>query len=118
MRWILNLLITTLVLWGASKLMPDAIQVGGFWSLLWVALVLSAITFLIQLACFGAMAAGVLFCNAFWIIAGVVIAACAGYFALGLASEWIEGFSITGFWPKVAVAVASDLFSVGDPTDW
>ena len=117
MRWILNLLITALVLWGASKLMPNAVQVGGFWSLLLVALVLSVITFLIQLACVGLMTVGVLFNGVFWVIAGVVIAACAGYFALSLASEWIDGFCITGFWPKVAVAVASDLFSFKSPDD-
>lgn len=115
MRRILNLLITGLILWGASKLFPSVVQAGsiGIIALASILLWLTRIT--LVYICAIIVAVGALYRNLFWVIAGIILVFFTQIIALAILSRFLPGFAVIGFWPKVAIALCYSLLALEAP---
>ena len=107
MRRILNLFITGLILWMASKMAPEQVQIKDFGTLALATVSLWLVTI---------MAGGLIFESCSWAILGLFIMAAAKILALYAIDSWVPGLSIVGFWPKFWIAIACSLFTLSGPS--
>ena len=117
MRRILNLFITGLILWVASKIAPEQVQIKDFGTLVLATILLWLTTIAIYGISLLLMSGGLIFESCSWIILGFFIMAAAKILALYAIDSWIPGLSIVGFWPKFWIAIACSLFTLSGPSD-
>ena len=115
--FILNLIIDGLILWAASKIAPDVVQISGFGTLVLATILLTVVTVAVGLLCIGVAGIGVACDNVLWAIIGVVAVFFSGIIAMALLSSWLPGFAIIGFWPKVLISLCCSLFELSKPKD-
>ena len=112
MRRILNLFITGLILWVASKIAPEQVQIKDFGTLALATVSLWLVTIIIYVISLLFMAGGLIFESCSWAILGLFIMAAAKILALYAIDSWVPGLSIVGFWPKFWIAIACSLFTL------
>lgn len=117
MRRILNLFITGLILWVASKIAPEQVQIKDFGTLALATVSLWLVTIMIYVISLLFMAGGLIFESCSWAILGLFIMAAAKILALYTIDSWVPGLSIVGFWPKFWIAIACSLFTLSGPSD-
>lgn len=117
MRRILNLFITGLILWVASKIAPEQVQIKDFGTLALATVLLWLVTIIIYVISLLFMAGGLIFESCSWTILGLFIMAAAKILALYAIDSWIPGLSIVGFWPKFWIAITCSLFTLSGPSD-
>ena len=113
--FILNLIIDGLILWAASKIAPDVVQISGFGTLVLATILLTVVTALVGLICIAVAGIGVACDNVLWAIIGVVAVFFSSIIAMALLSSWLPGFAIIGFWPKALIAICCSLFELSKP---
>lgn len=116
MRRILNLFITGLILWVASKIAPEQVQIKDFGTLALATVSLWLVTIMIYVISLLFMAGGLIFESCSWTILGLFIMAAAKILALYAIDSWVPGLSIVGFWPKFWIAIACSLFTLSGPS--
>ena len=116
MRRILNLFITGLILWVASKIAPEQVQIKDFGTLALATVLLWLVTIIIYVISLLFMAGGLIFESCSWTILGLFIMAAAKILALYAIDSWVPGLSIVGFWPKFWIAIACSLFTLSGPS--
>lgn len=116
MRRILNLFITGLILWMASKMAPEQVQIKDFDTLALATVSLWLVTIIIYVISLLFMAGGLIFESCSWAILGLFIMAAAKILALYAIDSWVPGLSIVGFWPKFWIAIACSLFTLSGPS--
>ena len=116
MRRILNLFITGLILWVASKIAPEQVQIKDFGTLALATVSLWLVTIMIYVISLLFMAGGLIFESCSWTILGLFIMAATKILALYAIDSWIPGLSIAGFWPKFWIAIACSLFTLSGPS--
>ena len=116
MRRILNLFITGLILWVASKIAPEQVQIKDFGTLALATVSLWLVTIMIYVISLLFMAGGLIFESCSWTILGLFIMAAAKILALYAIDSWVPGLSIAGFWPKFWIAIACSLFTLSGPS--
>ena len=117
MRRILNLFITGLILWVASKIAPEQVQIKDFGTLALATVLLWLVTIIIYVISLLFMAGGLIFESCSWTILGLFIMAAAKILALYAIDSWVPGLSIAGFWLKFWIAIACSLFTLSGPSD-
>ena len=112
MRWIANLIITGLILWGMSMIFPNQVYIDGFWKIALAAFGLWAIELIIQLICSGLILVGAIAATGGGCFL-VVIAAFAAMFskviALSILDSSLAGFTMKGFWLKLLTATVCSI---------
>ncbi|MBQ1373730.1 phage holin family protein [Candidatus Saccharibacteria bacterium] len=117
MRRIVNLFITGLILWIASKIAPEQVQIKDFGTLALATILLWITTIAIYGISLLFMSSGLIFESCSWIILGFFIMAAAKIIALYAISNWISGFNVIGFWPKFWIALACSMFTLSGPSN-
>lgn len=115
MRTLLNFVIDGLILWAASKLFPQTVQIDGFGTLVLATLLLTVIAVIVGLLCVLVAAIGAACDNAIWLIIGFVALLFSGVIAMTILSNNLGGFNIIGFWPKVLLSLVMSLFELRSP---
>ena len=116
MRRILNLFITGLILWMASKMAPEQVQIKDFGTLALATVLLWLVTIIIYVISLLFMTGGLIFESCSWTILGLFIMAAAKILALYAIDSWVPDLSIVGFWPKFWIAIACSLFTLSGPS--
>ena len=113
-RWIVNLLISGIIIWGASKIFPDIMFVQDFKTLAWVIFLLWFLTVTISLFSIAMMLNGIFIngCGCSWIIAGFFMMAFSKMIALHILSAYTPGFFIKDFWLECLVAIMCSMFAI------
>ena len=118
LRWIANLLISGLILWGASKLLPEKVIIDDFTTLLVATISIWVVNIIINTLA-SAMVIGGIFldgCGCCWLIVGIFILAFSKIITLVILSAYLPGFIIKGFWLKVVIAILCSMFSINAPS--
>lgn len=116
MRQIVNLFITGFIIWIASKIAPEQVQIENFGTLALTTILLWLITMIIYGVSLLLMAGGLIFESCSWIILGFTIMAASKILALYAVDNWIPGLTIIGFWPKFWIAFACSMFTLSRPS--
>ena len=116
MRTLLNFIIDGFILWTASKLFPQTVQIDGFGALVLTTFLLTIVTLVVGLLCILIMIIGAAFDNAIWSIVGFVALLFSSIIAMTVLSNNLGGFNIVGFWPKLLLSLAMSLFELCGPS--
>ena len=108
----MNLVISGVILWIASKLFPAIVQISDFKTLVIAIILLSVVTVIIGLLCLAAVLTGLLAGDASSIIIGMFAILFANVIAMYVISDYLSGFNIVGFWPKVVLAICFSTFQI------
>lgn len=112
---LLNFVIDGFVLWAASKLFPQVVQIDGFGTLALATFLLTAIAVVVRLLCVFVEVIGAACDNVIWLIIGFVALLFSGVIAMTILSDNLEGFNIVGFWPKVLLSLVMYLLELRSP---
>ena len=112
MRTLLNFVIDGLVLWAASKLFPQVVQIDGFGTLVLVTFLLAVVAVIVAALCVLVAAIGVAFDNTLWLIIGFIALLFSSVIAMTILSNNLNGFMVVGFWPKVLLSLVMYLFGL------
>jgi len=101
--FILRLLVSALGLWAASELV-SGIHIQGFWNLIGAALVLGIVNAVVRpILVLLTLPATIVTLGLFLLVINAAM--------LGLAAWFLDGFSISGFWPAVFGSVVISIVS-------
>lgn len=112
MRQLLNLIITGLVLWLGSLIVPDNIKFENVGAIILVTILIYVIETLIILGTFFALAA----IGKFSIVVGIIILVLVGMFSgalcLLLIDHLYDGFWLSGFWTAFCLSFCISISTV------
>ena len=114
LRWIVNLLISGFIIWGASVVFPNLVFVRDFKTLASVTFLLWVLTVAISLFSIVMMLNGIFIhgCGCSWIIAGFFMMAFSKMIALHILSAYMSGFFIKDFWLECLIAILCSIFAI------
>ncbi len=115
--FILNLIVDGVVLFAASKIAPNVVQIDGFGTLVLATILLAIVTVGVALVCAAVAGIGAVCGNAIWAIVGIVAVFFSGIIAMALLSNWLPGFAIIGFWPKALISICFALLELSKPKE-
>lgn len=113
MRQVLNFFIVGLVLWAASQVFPDIVQIDGVWALVIAVILMWLIEFVIAVLSTIIIELSACADNIVGMIIGLIILLFANVIGLSILSSILDGFMVVGFWPKVLLAIAFLFLRVG-----
>lgn len=105
MKSLLNFVLVGFILYVASCLFPETVQIDGFWTLVLATVLFEVVSLFIGVICIVAVAIGATFKNALWIIIGIIVLLFSEVITMYALSNFLDGFTIDGFWPKVLLSV-------------
>jgi hypothetical protein len=108
----MNLIIGAIILCAASRLFPETVQVSNARTLIIAILLLALVTFLIAIICLILILVGVSTGSLSFTCIGIVAALFANVIAMYVISNYLPGFNIVGFWPKVLLAICFSTFRI------
>ena len=114
MRAMLNIVINGFILWMASRLFPETVQIDGIGTLVLATFLLAIVTVAIVLLCMFVAVIGVACDNTAWFIVGFVASLFSCIIAMTILSNKLDGFMIVGLWPKVLLSICFSLFKLND----
>lgn len=105
MKSLLNFVLIGFILYVASCLFPETVQIDGFWTLVLATVLLEVVSLFIGVICIIAIAIGATAKDVLWIIIGLIASLFSRVITMYALSNFLDGFTIDGFWPKVLLSV-------------
>ena len=117
MKAALSLIIHGVILWAASCLFPDIVQIDSTATLILATILIWLISFVIGIICLLIIGVGAIFDSPVWLIIGIVVLFVMIVFAdvigMTIIGDYLDGFMVVGFWPKVLLSICFSIFSTG-----
>lgn len=107
---LINLVISGGILWVASQLFPEAVQIDGTRALIIAMLLIWLISTIIRAVSILVSTIGIAIESSLLTLIGVAAIFLANIFALTIISSHLDGFSIAGTLPRILLAVYFSLF--------
>ena len=108
---ILNLIISGLILYGASRLFPTVVQFDSLGALVLATILIYIIASIVDLLCIAVAFVGASFGQWIWFLV-VLLTIVSPVVAVMVLSGHL-GFTVVGFWPKVLLSVCLMMCQLG-----
>ncbi len=112
MKSLLNFVLVGFILYVASCLFPETVQIDGFWTLVLATVLFEVISLFIGIICIITITIGATAKDALWIIIGIIASLFSEVITMYALSNFLDGFTIDGFWPKVLLSVCFTLLGL------
>ena len=116
---IINIVLIGFILWLASWLFPQTVQIDSMRTLVLATILLWLITAIIRIISVILVAVGVVNGNVIGVIIAIASFVCilfASVIGLVLLSNHLDGFMVYGFLPKILLAICFSIFSLRLPS--
>ena len=108
----MNLIIGGIILWIASKIFPRTVQIADFKTLVIAIVLLSVVTVLVAVLCYVIAIISALAGNFGTTLISIIAVLFANVIAMYIISDYLVGFNIVGFWPKVILSICFSAFYI------